>query len=105
MILIGYDGSDPAKHAIVTAHAITGDVAATVLHMWQPPTEYLISDLFGGMPIWTAEQMNELDAHIRERAGRLAAEGVALAKEHRFGRGARLRAGPEPPWGGGLGLG
>jgi nucleotide-binding universal stress UspA family protein len=98
-ILLCYDGSDAAKHAIEVARAVTGaNRPATVLHLWEPPAGLMMADAFGGIPTWTAEQMGEVDAVVRERAGRRLADGVRLAKELGFDVQGRLEASPESDW-------
>jgi len=97
-ILLCYDGSEPAKHAIEVAHAIAGDRPATVLHLWQPPgVGWMTADAFGGMPVWGAE-MNEIDVIVRERAGRRLAEGVNLATEAGFAAQGRLESSAGSEW-------
>ena len=44
MILLSYDGSESAKHAVVTAHQLLGNVPATVVHVWDPPISYFAAD-------------------------------------------------------------
>ena len=97
-ILLCFDGSDGAKHASEVAHAITGDRPATVLHLWEPPVALLNSDAFGSMPIWTPEQISEVDAVVRERAGRLLADGVRAAREVGFDAQGRLEASSGGHW-------
>jgi nucleotide-binding universal stress UspA family protein len=77
-ILICYDHSESARHALSTAgHALNGQ-AATVLHVWSPP-ERVLADAFS-----TPEEPHhpifaELERRGAERAEEIVAEGCALA--------------------------
>jgi nucleotide-binding universal stress UspA family protein len=97
-ILLCYDGSDGAKRAIEVAHAIAGDRQATVLHLWEPPGGLMLSDPFASFPVWSPDQINEVDAVMRERAGRLVADGVRIAREAGFDAQGRLEASPGANW-------
>jgi nucleotide-binding universal stress UspA family protein len=90
MILACYDGSPTARHAITAAHELLGDVPLTVLHVWETPTSLFVPDPFGGMESWSPAQISELDTIVRERAGRLLAEGVTAATEAGFNAQGRL---------------
>jgi nucleotide-binding universal stress UspA family protein len=97
-ILLCYDGSDGAKRAIEVAHAVAGDRRVTVLHLWEPPGGLMLSDPFGGLPVWSPDQISEVDAVVRERAGRLVADGVRIAREAGFEAQGRLEASPGSDW-------
>jgi len=97
-VLLCYDGSETSKHAVAVAHQIAGDRPALVLHLWEPPGRaWMTADAFGGTPAWGAE-MTELDAVVRERAGRLLADGVRLAREAGFDAQGRLESNPGAEW-------
>jgi nucleotide-binding universal stress UspA family protein len=78
-LLICYDGSEDAKHAIQRAGGLLAARPAIVITIWQP-TAALGSFVWGGE---TAGMVNfvELDRAGAEDAGRVAAEGVRLAEE------------------------
>jgi nucleotide-binding universal stress UspA family protein len=58
----------------------------------------MLSDPFGSIPVWTPDQINEVDAVVRERAGRLVADGVRIAREAGFEAQGRLEASPGAEW-------
>ena len=78
-LVICYDGSEDAKHAIQEASGLLADRHALVMTVWQP-TAALGLFGFGGE---TASMVNfvELDRAGAEDAGRIADEGVRLAHE------------------------
>jgi nucleotide-binding universal stress UspA family protein len=98
MVMLCYDGSDTAKRAIADAHAFLGDVAATVVYVWEPPVGLFVPDPFSGMEAWNPAQVAEIEAVVRERAGRMLAEGVTLAGEAGFEASGRLEESTGSPW-------
>jgi nucleotide-binding universal stress UspA family protein len=98
MIVLCYDGSASAKHAITTAHAIVGQSPATLLHVWEPPANFLGPDPFGGIETWTGPQVTELEAMALERANRAAEYGVELARNAGFNVEARLERSDAAVW-------
>jgi nucleotide-binding universal stress UspA family protein len=98
MILACYDGSDTARHAIGAAHELLGDIAVTVVHVWDLPAGLFVPDTFGGMESWTSAQVSEVDTVVRERAGRLLAEGVTTATEAGFTAQGRLEHASGSTW-------
>jgi nucleotide-binding universal stress UspA family protein len=98
MIVLAFDGSDSARHAIESAHVLLGDAAVTVLHVWDPPVTYFDADPFGGLQTWSAGQVAELELAISDRAGRVLDEGVALASKAGFAAQGRLERAPAAPW-------
>jgi nucleotide-binding universal stress UspA family protein len=98
MIILCYDGSTAAKHAITTAHSIVGQAPAVVLHVWEPPATLLGPDPFGGVETWTGPQMVELEAMALERAKRAVEYGVELAHNAGFTAEGRLERATEPVW-------
>jgi nucleotide-binding universal stress UspA family protein len=100
MILLCYEGSASSKHVIDAAHKILGDAEATVLHVWDPPTSFLIGDSVSAYGLGTIapEQVHDLDVAVRERAERILAEGVSLAREAGFDAQARLELAKGSPW-------
>ena len=98
MILLCYDGSDTAKRAITAAHDFLGDAELTLLYVWEPPTALFVPDPFSGVDGWSPTQVAELEVVIRERAGRLLAEGVSQAGDAGFAATARLEESTGSPW-------
>ena len=98
MILLSYDGSESSTHAVATAHELLGDVAATVLHVWDPPVSYLPPDPFTGMAPWNPGQMAELESVILERSNSVLEEGVTLARRAGLAAEGRLERTSAPPW-------
>ena len=76
-ILIAYDGSDDARHAIAEAGALLGGSHAKVVYV-RPPTESIAAHL-EGHPV--LEEADGIDAADRDTAQRLAAEGAQLARD------------------------
>ena len=98
MILLCYDGSDTAKRAITAAHGLLGDVALTVMYVWESPVGLFVPDPFSGIEGWSTAQVAEIEVVIRERAGRLLAEGVSLAGDEGFTATARLEESTGSSW-------
>lgn len=98
MILLSYDGSESATHAVVTAHELVGNVPATVLHVWDPPMNYLTAEPFTGMATWDPGRMAELESLILERSSRILEEGVTLARHTGFAAEGRLERTSAAPW-------
>ena len=78
-LLICYDGSEDARHAIERAGELLRNRPALVLTVWQPVAG-LGSFAWSGA---TTSMVNfvELDRAAAEDAGRVAAEGVRVANE------------------------
>ena len=90
MILLAYDGSESAKHAIRRAHEVLGHLPATVLHVWNPPVEFVTPDPFGGVSMPAGVPIGKLDGEL---AG--AVQGSNTLGQHGW-------TGMKPPPGGGL---
>ena len=78
-LLICYDGSDDARHAIASAASLLAARSALVVTVWQP-TAALGSFAWSGA---TASMVNfvELDRAGAEDGGRIAEEGVRIAQQ------------------------
>ena len=78
-LLLCYDGSEPAKHAIERAADSLGTRHAVVLTVWQP-TAVLGSFAWAGA---TESMLNyvELDRDAAELAERIASEGARVARD------------------------
>jgi nucleotide-binding universal stress UspA family protein len=98
MILLAYDGSESATHAITAAHELLGDVAATVVHVWDPPANYLPPDPMGVMQSWSPAQLAELEGAILEHSNKILAEGVAVARKSGFHVEGLLQRTDITPW-------
>jgi nucleotide-binding universal stress UspA family protein len=98
MIVLCYDGSASAKHAITTAHGIVGQSPALLLHVWEPPANYLGPDPFGGIETWSGPQIVELEAMALERANRTVEYGVELARDAGFTVEGRLERSMSAVW-------
>ena len=98
MILLCYDGSESATHAIAVAHDLLGDVPATLLHLWDAPPNYVPADPAIGLQVWSPAQMADLESVILERANKVLDEGVALATEAGFAAEGRLERTIAAPW-------
>jgi nucleotide-binding universal stress UspA family protein len=100
MILLCYEGSASSDHVIDAAHKILGDGEATVLHVWDPPTSFLIGDTVSAYGLGTIapEQVHDLDLVVRARADRILADGVSHAREAGFDAEGRLEISKGSPW-------
>lgn len=74
-ILLCYDGSPGAKHAIETAGAMFPGHAAVVLHVWSPVA--LIVSRYGGLATMSTYD----DSELQEAAMELAARGARAASD------------------------
>jgi nucleotide-binding universal stress UspA family protein len=91
-VLICYDGSDEAKHAIEQAGEVLKGGPAIVLN-----TLEVLSVAVGGYPLdefATGISFVDLDNAARARGERLAADGVELARRHGFEPETMVREGP-----------
>jgi len=77
-ILICYDGSPNAKHAISVAAATLRGEGAILLHIYNPPVAFL-ADSFGD-PGLSGPTLDELERLSLERAHQIAHEGEELAR-------------------------
>jgi nucleotide-binding universal stress UspA family protein len=78
-LLICYDGSADAKHAIESAGALLAARPALVVTVWQPIAS-LDSVVWSGM-IVGVDNFAELDRAAAEAGGRVADEGVRIAQQ------------------------
>jgi nucleotide-binding universal stress UspA family protein len=74
-ILLCYDGSPGAKHAIKTAGALFPGHAAVVLHVWSPVA--LIASRYGGIATISTYD----DSGLQEAATELAGQGARAASD------------------------
>ncbi len=85
-ILIAYDGSEDARHAIAEAAALLGRSHAIVVYVRQP-VESVAAHL-EGHPV--LEEVRKIAAADRDAAERLAGEGAELARDVGFTAEARV---------------
>lgn len=78
-ILLCYDGSDSAKHAISAASETLSANNAVLLHIWNPPVEAL-ADSYSDPGTPLDKSLAELEAEEIGRATTIAQEGVELAR-------------------------
>ena len=79
MILIAYDGTDSAKHAIAVAGALLGGRRAHVLHVWQP-----LASPVDSLALAAVMPTAELLAGEEVRAQAIAEEGAERARAAGF---------------------
>jgi nucleotide-binding universal stress UspA family protein len=79
-LLLCYDGSTSAQHAITVAHETLGHKPVTLLHVWSAPFEFLAADPFGTTSAPSGPSIAELDRVSLERAQAIAHEGHELAR-------------------------
>ena len=78
-LLICYDGSDRAKHAIEVAGRLFPGAKATVLHMWEP-VEHIVAR-YAVLAPYLGEQVDEADAGAKRDSHTVAQEGADLATQ------------------------
>ncbi len=80
-ILLCYDGSPSARQAISVAHQTLGLMPATLLHVWNPPVEFLAAAPFGTASGEGGPSIAEFERLSLERAQEIAQKGQELARE------------------------
>jgi nucleotide-binding universal stress UspA family protein len=98
MILLCYDGSPTAQHAIPAAHALLGHRPATVLYVWQLPSEFLVPDWYGSIGAPVGPPMAEFERLALERAEAIAQRGLELARSVGFAVEARTEVSRGSVW-------
>jgi nucleotide-binding universal stress UspA family protein len=78
-LLIGYDGSEHAKHAIRSAAELFAVKDALVVTVWQPISDVGAFAWYGAGP--NMINFAELDRAGAEAGGRVAEEGARIAQE------------------------
>lgn len=82
-LVIGYDGSDPAKAAVAGAARLFEGREAIVAHVWEPAGRTLSGRAIGALPNEEIRGvLHDLDEHFRAGAAGVADEGAAFAREH-----------------------
>lgn len=92
-VLLAYDGSQDARHAISVAGSLLSG-SAVVLHVWTMPHPPSASGLAVGMPgLPTLEESEEAEMRVRRHAHHVVDEGVAHANRAGFTATPELAAG------------
>jgi nucleotide-binding universal stress UspA family protein len=78
-LVIGYDGSEHAKHAIRSAAGLLAGKDALVVTVWQPTSDVGAFAWYGAGP--NMVNFAELDRAGAEAGGRVAEEGAQIARE------------------------
>jgi len=77
-ILICYDGSPSAKHAIALTASVLPERRVTLLHVWNPP-DPILADAFSEPDAVAGTSGKALEQWCRDRGDRVLAEGESLA--------------------------
>ena len=80
-VLLYYDGSPSARHALLVGVPRLGDEDVTLLHVWAPAPP-MLSDAFGDPGHAVDSSHLDLDARALTRASEVVLEGQRLAAEH-----------------------
>jgi nucleotide-binding universal stress UspA family protein len=78
-LLLCYDGTDRAAHAIAVAGRLFPGAPAKVVHVWEP-IERIIAR-YAALAPYLGEQIPEADAGAEKESTTIAAEGVKHATE------------------------
>ena len=98
-VMIGYDGSDGARHAIVVTARLLRKRPTVVVHAWSSPVR---RSLVGGSlltaPVTALQEITrDLDEVFAGQAQEIAEEGATLAREHGLdARSVAVEAAPSP---------
>ena len=96
-LLLCYDGSESAKHAIWAAHATLGHRSLTLLHVWQRPATVL-ADAFGAKDPPETPSDEELEGWALAHAQEVLSEGEELALKLGFVVNGRLERSETATW-------
>jgi nucleotide-binding universal stress UspA family protein len=80
LVLVAYDGSEPAKRAVMEAGAVFAGHKAIVFHAWASPASDAFSVPVNGLASQFPGDLQELHAIASRRAEEVVAEGVELAR-------------------------
>jgi nucleotide-binding universal stress UspA family protein len=94
-LLLSYDGSDNAKHAIAEAGRLVGGGAALVVSVFQDSAAVPTLAWAGGA---TVPMMSEMIDALRESAETVAAEGAKVAQDAGFQAEAVVVESTAPIW-------
>jgi nucleotide-binding universal stress UspA family protein len=77
-LIICYDGSDRAKHAIEVAAKLFPGAPAKILHVWEP-IEHIVAR-YAALAPYLGESTDDADAGFERESESVAQEGAELAK-------------------------
>jgi nucleotide-binding universal stress UspA family protein len=97
-VLVCYDGSPSAKHAISVVHETLGRLPVTLLHVWSPPAEFLAAAPFGTASGEGGVSIAELERLSLERAQEIVQEGYELARQLGLAVDARTERNDSSVW-------
>jgi nucleotide-binding universal stress UspA family protein len=81
-VLIAYDGSEPARHAIAEAARLLGPRPALLVFAWDPVPPVPPGDPFGlTTPIYDPAQMTEVNDVVQANAEAIAEDGARRARD------------------------
>ncbi len=79
-ILLCYDGSPSAQHALLVARETLGSTPITLLHVWNAPLDILADASFGTTSTSSEPLRAEIERLSLERAQTIAGEGHERAR-------------------------
>ena len=78
-ILICFDGSDRAAHAIAVAGQLFPGAEATIVHVWET-IEHIVAR-YAALAPYLGESIGEADASAEQQSGSVAQDGAKLAEQ------------------------
>jgi nucleotide-binding universal stress UspA family protein len=78
-ILVCYDGSDRAAHAITVAGQLFPGATATILHIWEP-VEHIVAR-YAVLTPYLGEEIDSADEGVEQHSTTIAQAGVKLAQD------------------------
>jgi nucleotide-binding universal stress UspA family protein len=90
-VVLAYDGSDSAAHAIVAAGELLGARKAVVVTIFSPITSH--APLAGGVPVY----LPEIEENLEKEARAVAERGTQIARDAGFDAEPRSTS-AAPPW-------
>jgi nucleotide-binding universal stress UspA family protein len=78
-LLLCYDGSDHAKHAVDVAAKLFPGATATVVHVWEP-LEHIIAR-YAALSPYLGDNIEDADTNVEQQSSALADEGAKLATD------------------------
>jgi nucleotide-binding universal stress UspA family protein len=94
-VLIAFDGSENARHAIAVAGQILGSRKAEVIHAWEPVSSASVRSAVYALPYNDAPELLEEERRLAEE---VATEGLRLAREAGFDATGAAVSGSGPLW-------
>ncbi|MGH2851728.1 MAG: universal stress protein, partial [Solirubrobacteraceae bacterium] len=95
-VLLCYDGSDQAKHAIAVAGRLFSGADTHVLHVWEP-VERIVAR-YAVLAPFMGEEIGQADTNIESEASALAAAGVELAQAAGLSASPRIESFESTVW-------